>query len=83
VEKELDEFYSRLTRVKDFHYRYPSRPIDGFDLELRGIVADPEDEGMDVEVEDRERSPLGSLLELMYSSYELSLLRRGALWSMS
>src|SRR5882757_1809592 len=83
VEKELDEFYARLKRVKDFHHRYPNRPIDGFDLELRGIVGDPEDEDMDVEMEDCECSPLSLLLGLTSSSHELSFLRRGALWSMS
>ena len=83
VEKELDEFYTRLKRVKDFHHRYPNRPIDGFDLELRGIVGDPEDEDMDADPEDRESSPLGLILGLMGSSHEHSFLWRGALWSMS
>jgi len=83
VEKELDEFYSRLKRVKDFHHRYPNRPVDGFDLELRGIVGDLEDEDIDVEMEDRECSLLGLLLGLMCTSHEFSFLWRGALWSMS
>lgn len=82
VDLELDEFYTRLNRVKDFHHRYPNRPIDGFDLELKGIVGDPEDEDMDVEVEDREWSPLGLFLGLRSSSHELAVFRRGALWSM-
>lgn len=83
VEKELDEFYSRLKCVKDFHHRYPNRPVDGFDFELRSIVGDLEDEDMDVEIEDRECSLLGLVLGLMYTSHELSFLWRGALWSMS
>lgn len=83
VEKELDEFYARLKRVKDFHHRYPNRLVDGVDLELRGIVGDPEDEDIDAEAEDRKYFPLGILLGLMCSSHEFPFLWRGALWSMS
>jgi splicing factor 3A subunit 3 len=61
----LDEFYARLKRVKDFHHRYPNRHVDGFDLELKGIVGDAEDEDLETEVEDRERSQLVVLLGLM------------------
>jgi len=82
VDKELDEFYTRLKRVKDFHHRYPNLPVDGFDLELTGIVGDPEDEDVDVEGEDREWSPTSLFLALMSSSHELAFFWGGALWPM-
>ena len=53
---DLSQFYARLVKIKDHHRKYPGAVIDGFQLELDGILESgyhQEDDGADIDVEDR------------------------------
>jgi splicing factor 3A subunit 3 len=53
---DLSQFYTRLVKIKDHHRKYPDSMVDGFQLELNGILEagyHPQDEEAGVEIEDR------------------------------
>jgi len=35
---ELEEFYTRLKRIQDYHARYPNQDINGIQIELENIM---------------------------------------------
>lgn len=41
AQDDLAEFYSRLTKIKDHHHKYPESVIGGFELELAALVDEP------------------------------------------
>lgn len=47
---DLSEFYTRLTKIKDYHRKYPDTPADPFAVELAGILGE---EQLDEDQEDR------------------------------
>jgi splicing factor 3A subunit 3 len=53
---DLSQFYARLVKIKDHHRKYPDSVVDGFQLELDGILEagyHPDDGETEVEIEDR------------------------------
>lgn len=56
---DLTQFYARLVKIKDHHRKYPDQVVDGFQLELDGILKagyHPDNEEVEFEVEDREHA---------------------------
>ncbi|KAG8759437.1 hypothetical protein FRC14_005917 [Serendipita sp. 396] len=49
-QNDLDEFYARMKKVQEYHTRYPNQVINGFDIELAGILG--EEENDEIEEED-------------------------------
>jgi splicing factor 3A subunit 3 len=53
-QNDLSEFYARLAKIEEHHRKYPDSGAGGFELELAGLLADPEEgEDGDYEQEDR------------------------------
>jgi hypothetical protein len=44
---DFDEFYKRLTKIKEYHYKYPDAGVDGFELELEGIIGEGDEDEED------------------------------------
>lgn len=58
AQEDLSEFYSRLTKIKDHHRKYPDAEVDPFASELSGILGENVIVGDDFEEEDRESPSL-------------------------
>ncbi|KAG8810434.1 hypothetical protein FRC17_002939 [Serendipita sp. 399] len=48
-QNDLDEFYTRLKKVQDYHTRYPNQIVNGFEIELAGILGEEDEEELDEE----------------------------------
>ena len=52
-QNDLDEFYSRLSKIREHHNKYPDSVAGGFELELASLLEEPNQDGDDYEEEDR------------------------------
>ena len=58
---DLNEFYVRLTKIKDYHLKYPDQVVGGFELELASLIDSEIGETAgddDYEEEDRSSLPI-------------------------
>lgn len=58
---DLNEFYARLTKIKDYHLKYPDQVVGGFELELASLIDSEIGETAgddDYEEEDRSSLPI-------------------------
>ena len=44
VADDLNEFYDRLSTIKDYHRKNSNVPVDGFKLELDGFIEEQEND---------------------------------------
>lgn len=53
---DVDEFYSRLGKIKEYHLKYPNQVVGGFELELAALVdSDLGETGGDDDYEEEDR----------------------------
>lgn len=52
-QNDLDEFYSRLSKIREHHNKYPDSVAGGFELELASLLEEPNQDGDEFEDEDR------------------------------
>lgn len=56
---DVDEFYSRLGKIKEYHLKYPNQVVGGFELELAALVdSDLGEAGGDDDYEEEDRQSL-------------------------
>lgn len=52
-QNNLEEFYSRLSKIREHHSKYPDSVTGGFELELASLLEEPSQDDDDYEDEDR------------------------------
>lgn len=57
-QNNLSEFYSRLVKLQEHHHKYPDTAPGGFDAELAMLLEEGNQDGVDEDIEEEDRTPL-------------------------
>jgi hypothetical protein len=84
---DLSQFYARLVKIQEHHRKYPDSVVDGFQLELAGILDPGAAQADGEEVEEVDRMSLKPCVRpgtsLISISTCIPIRRGGGIWSLS